>query len=59
MKSRKQIAGNFYWPIIITLLFNGVLAPIKSQILDLIYKKKQELTTCCLQERHFKNKNTY
>lgn len=58
MKTRKQIARQLYWSIIITLKFNGVITPIKSQVLDSLQKTNQELTTCCLQERHFKNKYT-
>lgn len=42
MKSRKQIIRDSYSTIMmITPKFNGIITPIKSQILDLIFKKSR------------------
>ena len=50
------MAINIYLSII-TLNVNGLSAPVKRQsgMLD----KKQEFTVCCLQEMHFRAKNTH
>lgn len=55
------MAINMYL-LIMTLNVNGINAPIKTQSgLNLDEKKKkknQEATICCLQEIHFKAKDT-
>ena len=54
-KTRFKMAANTYLSII---TLNGLNAPIKRhRVADWI--KKQEPTVCCLQEIHFKAKNTH
>lgn len=53
------MAINMYL-LIMTLNVNGINAPIKKQSeLNWMKKKKQEATICCLQEIHFKTKDTH
>ena len=56
-KKRFKMTINTYLSII-TLNVNGLNTPIKShRVSDWI--KKQETTICCLQETHFRAKNTH
>lgn len=47
--------------LIITLNVNALIVSVKRQTLCLLLNwiRKQESTTCCLQETHFKYKGTY
>ena len=58
MNARKQSKWQWDHLSIITLNVNGLNAPTKIQILA-EWIKKQDPYICCLQETHFKTRDTY
>ena len=44
---------------IITLNFNGLITPINHKVADCIGEKKQDSSIYCLQETHFRAKDTH